>query len=52
MCSHLLYGVKGAQPPFKKDDVILRVRPQAARHPKNLVPRPFTSAARNRYEEI
>ena len=42
-------GVKGAVAPFKKDDVILRARSQAALRPKDLVPRPFTSAARCLY---
>ena len=46
LCSHLQAGVKGAAAPFKKDDVILRARPQTILRPKDLVPRPFTSAAR------
>jgi len=35
--------------PCKKDDVILRARPQTILRPKDLVPRPFTSAARCLY---
>ena len=30
-------GVKGASAPFKKDDVILRARPQTILRPKDLV---------------
>ena len=35
--------------PARKNVVILRRRPQTAMPPKNLVPRPFTSAARCLY---
>ena len=37
LCSHSQAGVKGAQPPSRKNDVILRARPQTAWHPKDLV---------------
>ena len=37
---------------FCTSGVILRVRPQAAWHPKNLVARPFTSAPRCLYGEV
>ena len=48
LCLHLQSGVQGRSP-CKKDDVILRARPQTILRPKDLVPRPFTSAARCLY---
>ena len=42
----------GAKPLQKKDDVILRARPQTILRPKDLVPPQFTRAARCLYEEI
>ena len=50
LCSRLLNGVQGRSP-CKKDDVILRARPQTILRPKDLVPPPFTRAARCLYEE-
>jgi len=41
-------GCRG-EAPARKNVVILRRRPQTAMPPKNLVPRPFTSAARCLY---
>ena len=37
LCSHLQCRGEGGAAPFKKNDVILRVRPQTAWHPKDLV---------------
>jgi len=37
LCSHLQCRGEGGAAPFKKDDVILRARPQTAWRPKNLV---------------
>ena len=51
LCSRLLNGVQGRSP-CKKDDVILRVRPQTILRPKDLVPPQFTRAARCLYEGI
>ena len=51
LCSRLLNGVQGRSP-CKKDDVILRARPQTILRPKDLVPPQFTRAARCLYEEI
>ena len=48
LCLHLQSGVQGRSP-CKKDVVILRARPQTILRPKDLVPRPFTSAARCLY---
>jgi len=42
----------GAKPLQKKDEVILRARPQSAWRPKDLVPPQFTRAARCLYEEV
>ena len=38
--------------PCKKDDVILRARPQTILRPKDLVPPPFTRAARCHYDGV
>ena len=47
----LAKGVQGRSP-CKKDGVILRRLPAGISAPKDLVPRQFTSAARNRYDEV
>ena len=52
LCSHSQCGGEGGAAPFKRNDVILRRRPQAALPPKDLVTRKLFFARRGAGEVV